>query len=155
MILGMRWSPARIAIVTCLVLAVGVAGRWVYVKVESLGTPSCSWPLRIRGPASGGQEGLVRCYMRALATRDTSLMSTVATNPPKSTITRADFRYSRDARSGMATATFSPNPSDSTDVDLEIRFADGVVEENLGLENEIAFGGPSAWRMTVGSAWGS
>jgi hypothetical protein len=150
----MRRRPARILVAICLVLAVGGAARWAYEKVEP-GTPSCSWAIRIRGQATGDQEDLVRCYLQALATRDTSLMAALATNPPESKITTADFKYSRAARAGMATATFSPNPSDSTDVDLVIRFANGVVENNLGVENEIAWGGPSVWRMTVGSAWDS
>jgi hypothetical protein len=82
-------------------------------------------------------------------------MGALATNPPESKITSADFKYSHEARAGTATAIFSPNPEDSTDVDLVIRFANGVVDDNLGVENEIAWGGPSVWRMTVGSAWDS
>jgi hypothetical protein len=73
--------------------------------------PSCSWPLRVRGPATSEQAGLVRCYLRALATHDRSGMlavadSTRAAMPP--TITRADFAHAADAQAGTATAMFRP-----------------------------------------------
>jgi len=141
-------------VLACLVLAVGGAAGLVYAKIQS-GTPSCSWALQARGVATSSQEGLVRCYLQALATRNRSLMGKIATNPPRSKITRADFRYSRAARAGTATATFSPSPVDSTVVNVTVHFADGVVDRELGLYNEIAFGGPSVWRVSVGSAWDS
>jgi hypothetical protein len=67
--------------------------------------------------------------------------------PPR--ITGADFRYTPDARGGVASAKFTPSPVDSTFVILTIKFADGVVDET-GMLNMIAMGGPSTWRMAVG-----
>ena len=73
--LGMRFQPKRAVIGVCVILALGFAGRWAYAKWESTyGTPSCSWPLRVHGTATSGQEGLVRCYMKALVTRNTPLI---------------------------------------------------------------------------------
>jgi hypothetical protein len=137
----------------CLILALAVAGRWVYAKWESTyGFPSCSSQLEIHGTATSEQEGLVRCYLQALVTRDTPLMKAVAEKTSGSQVTSAVFRYARDARAAVATVTITPNPSDSTDADVEIRFADGVVED-VGLTNEMAFGGPSVWRLDVGTGY--
>jgi hypothetical protein len=142
-------------VAVCVILALGVAGRWGYAKWQSTyGTPSCSWQLRIRGTATSDQEGLVRCYIQALATRDTSLMKAVAEQASGNEVTRGACRYTRDARAGVATATVTPNPSDSTDAELEIRFADAVVDET-GLTNELAFGGPSIWRIDIGTIYDS
>jgi hypothetical protein len=68
-------------------------------------------------------------------------------NPPH--ITGADFRYTPDARAGVASATFTPSPVDTTFVILTIKFADGVVDQ-AGILNMIAMGGPSTWRIAVG-----
>ncbi|HTX85332.1 MAG TPA: hypothetical protein VME44_24365 [Streptosporangiaceae bacterium] len=67
-------------------------------------------------------------------------------------VTSAAFRYARDARAGVATVTVTPNPSDTTDAEVEIRFANGVVEDT-GLTNETAFGGPSVWRIDIGTLY--
>jgi hypothetical protein len=67
-------------------------------------------------------------------------------------ITNADFQYAADARSTPATATFRPNPVDSTDVNVTIAYRDGIVEQ-VGLTNMVAFGGPSVWRIDIGSMW--
>jgi hypothetical protein len=59
------------------------AGHAAWAAFKSRGTPSCSWPLRIRGKPTGAQAGLVRCYLRALADRDTTgLMAVAQSNPP-------------------------------------------------------------------------
>jgi hypothetical protein len=136
----------------CVLAGAGVAwaGHSAWAAFQSRGTPSCSWPLRIRGEATGEQTGLVRCYLRALAGRDTAGLLAVAANIPPVRITGADLAHSADAQSGVATATFTPNPSDSTDVLLGIRYADGA-RAQLGLLNMIAMGGPSAWRLTIGT----
>jgi len=145
--------PKRVAIAVCVILALGLAGRWAYAKWESThGTPSCSWPLRIHGTATSDQEGLVRCYIQALVTRDTPLMKAAAEYSSGNKVTSAAFRYARDARAGVATVTVTPNPSDTTDAEVEIRFANGVVEDT-GLTNETAFGGPSVWRIDIGTLY--
>jgi len=108
--------------------------------------------LRIHGNETGGQDGLVRCYLQALANRDAVAMRAVATSLPATKITSIDFRHSGDARTGTATAIFGQNPSDSTDAWAVIHFADGAVED-LGLINEMSMGGNDVWRITIGSAW--
>jgi len=137
----------------CAVLAVGAAtaGAWAIVAwAESAhGTLSCSWPLRVRGTATSTQVGLARCYVRALANRDHAEMAAVARDLPPAHITTGLFRYSSDARAGLATATFTPNPSDSTYLYLTVRFADGTIE-HTGMLNMVAMGGDSQWRMDIG-----
>lgn len=113
------------------------------------GTPSCSWPLQVRGAATSAEAGLVRCYVRALANRDRAEMAAVARTIPSADITTGLFLYKPHARAGVATATFAPNPNDSTYVDVTIRFADGTVER-AGMLNMIAMGGHSQWRMDIG-----
>lgn len=139
--------------VACAVVAVvaATAGAWAIAGwAESVyGTPSCSWPLPVRGPATSTQAGLARCYVRALANRDHAEMAAVASNIPPARITAGLFLYTPDARAGVATATFTPNPSDSTDVEVTIKFADGTVEDT-GMMNMIAMGGHSQWRMGIG-----
>lgn len=125
-------------------------GHTAWAAFKSRSTPSCSWPLRIRGQPAAAQAGLVRCYLRALAGHDTGGLAAVADNMPPVRITRADLAHSADARSGLATAAFTPNPSDPTNVLLTITYADGA-RDRLGIENLIAMGGPSAWRMTIGT----
>ncbi len=136
----------------CALLVFGLIGGWVYHKAVSIyGTPSCSWPLRVRGTATGQQAGLVRCYLKAVAEHNTGQLTAVARNIPAAHITRSDFRYSQDARGGVATAIFAPNPIDSTYVYVKIRFADGTVDDSEGIINMVSMGGPSVWRMDIGS----
>ena len=148
--------PERRPVVTMAVLAaVAVVGTvWLghtaWAAFKSRSTPSCSWPLRIRGTPTAAQAGLVRCYLRALAERDTGGLAAVAGNMPPVRITQADLAHSADARSGLATATFLPADVDVAYVPLIIRYADGA-SDRLGLENLIAMGGPSVWRMTIGT----
>jgi hypothetical protein len=126
------------------------AGHAAWAAFANRGTPSCSWPLRARGTPTAAQEGLVRCYLRALAGRDKAGLLAVAANIPPVRITGADLAHSADARAGVATATFTPNPSDSTSVVLSIRYADGTSAQ-LGMLNMIAMGGPSGWRLVIGT----
>jgi hypothetical protein len=126
------------------------AGRAVWEAIQTWGTPTCSWPLQVHGTASPAQDGLVRCYLRALAGRDTAGLMAVAADIPPVRITSADLTYSADARAGLATATFTPNQSDTTSAFVIITYADGV-QQNVGLMNMIAMGGPSGWRMTIGT----
>jgi hypothetical protein len=112
-------------------------------------TPSCSWPLQVRGTATSTQTGLVRCYLRALADHNVSELGAVARDIPPAHITGDLFRYSFDARAGLAAATFTPSPVDSTYVLVAIKYANGTIE-NTGMLNMIAMGGPSTWRMDIG-----
>ena len=125
-------------------------GHTAWAAFKNRSTASCSWPLRIRGNPTAAQAGLVRCYLRALAGHDTGGLAAVADNMPPVRITPADFKHSADARSGLATATFLPADVDVAYIPLIIRYADGA-RDRLGIENLIAMGGPSTWRMTVGT----
>lgn len=110
---------------------------------------SCSWRLHIRGRPTAAQVRLVRCYLHALAHRDVAGLRAVAANIPAVRITPADLAHAADARAGLATATFTPNPSDPTDAVLAIT-ADGA-QARLELQNMIAMGGPLAWRLVIGT----
>jgi hypothetical protein len=148
----LRWPT--LMRVACVVLAVGVAGTGLWAAkvwwVSAHGTPSCSWPMRIHGTATGAQPGLVRCYLRAIAEHNATELKSIAQNIPPAHITGSDFRYSADARSGVTTVTFTPNPNDTTFVYLTIRFADGTVDNGAGIINMTAMGGNSVWRMALG-----
>jgi len=74
----------------------------------------------------------------------------IADNIPKVRITEADLKYSADARSGIATAYFSPSSISTSYVGLTINYADGAVE-STGILNMAAMGGSSTWRMAIGS----
>jgi hypothetical protein len=132
------------------VLAVaGVAWGGVSWYESRNATPSCSWPAHLRGSSTGPQDGLVRCYLKALATRDAGEMKAVAANIPPARITSGLFLYSPDARAGVASVTIHPSPVDTTFALVTIKYADGT-EERTGMLNMIAMGGPSTWRMAVG-----
>src|SRR5580658_11002855 len=73
------------------------AGHTAWVAYETWGTPTCSWPVRVRGTSDLAQTGLIRCYLRALARRDTAGLMAVAADIPPVRITRADLNYSADA----------------------------------------------------------
>lgn len=126
------------------------AGHAVWAAFKSRSTPSCSWPLRIRGKPTAAQAGLVRCYLRALAERDTAGLLAVAANSPPVRITQADLTHSADARSGLATVTFLPASLDPTFVPLIITYADGA-RDRPGILNMAATGGPWTWRMLIGT----
>jgi uncharacterized protein (UPF0261 family) len=104
----------------------------------------------VRGTASSAQVGLVGCYLHALADRDTAGLMAVAADIPPVRITSADVTYSADARAGLATAAFTPNPEDTASAFVIITYADGV-RENADLTNMVAMGGPSGWRMDIGA----
>ena len=126
------------------------AGHTAWEAIQTRGTPACSWPLQVRGTASPAQAGVVRCYLRALASRDPAGLMAVAAGIPHVRITSGDLTYSADARAGLAMATFTPNPNDTTSAFVTIIYADGV-QENASMMNMIAMGGPSGWRMNIGT----
>jgi hypothetical protein len=151
---GRRWTVRVVA--GCggaLILAAG--GYLAAAATSSSGptsVPSCSWPLRVRGPGTREQAGLVRCYLRALARHDMNGMLGVAdtthANEPL-TITRADFAHAADARSGTATATFKPDDTDSAYVDVSFTFADGArADVAMELANPAS---AHSWRMEIGT----
>jgi hypothetical protein len=147
----LRRNPAAWAAVIVIAGAGLVwAGHTAWQAIQTWGTPTCSWPLQVRGSASPAQAGLVRCYLRDLASGDTAGLAAVAADIPPVRITSADLRYSADARAGLATAAFTPNPEDTTSAFVTITYADGV-RENASMMNMVAMGGPSGWRMNIGT----
>lgn len=128
----------------------GWGGHAAWEAIQTQGIPTCSWPLQVRGTASPAQAGLVRCYLRALASGNAAGLMAVAADIPPVRITSADLRYSRDARAGLATAAFTPNPDDSTSAFVTITYPAGA-RENVSMMNMIAMGGPSGWRMNIGT----
>jgi hypothetical protein len=133
-------------------VALAWGGRAAWEAYETSGTPACSWPLQVRGPATPAQVGLVRCYLRALADGDTAGLLAVADDIPPVRITRGGLAHSADARTGLATATFRQNPVDSTSAFVNITYADGTREDDLGLINMIAMGGSPGWRLAIGTS---
>jgi hypothetical protein len=135
-----------------LVAAAAVwAGHAAWAAFTGQGTPSCSWPLHVRGKPAPKQVGLMRCYLKALAHRDRAGLLAVADDHPPVRITKADLRHSADALAGQATATFTPNPSDPYNGIVDIAYTDGA-HDRLGIQNMIAYGGSSAWRLGIGTS---
>ena len=145
----------RVAIWAACVTVAGAGAVWAGHRAwaafdSSHSTPSCSWSLRIRGKPTPAQAGLVRCYLRALARHDTAGLLAVAPTTPAVRITGADLTHSADARSGRATVTFLAALVDTYWVPVIITYADGATAR-LGVQNMIEMGGPSVWRMSIGT----
>jgi hypothetical protein len=149
---------ARLLIVAVLAgVALLAAVAW-YVKASGEGlptsVPSCSWPLKVRGPATSEQAGLLRCYLRALAAHDSGGLLAVAdtSGAPIRIITRADFTHAADARAGTATATFTPDQTDIADVTVTISFADqGRQTVDMHIANPSS---AHSWRLDIGTTIG-
>lgn len=148
------WLRRRLAAWAGVAIIAGgastLAGCTTPTAADSGGAPACSWSVRVRGSARPPQARLIRCYLHALAHRDTSGLLAVAARIPPVRITRADLTHAADARAGPAIATFTPNPSDPTSCEVAIAFADGATE-NLGMINMIAMGGAPVWRVDIGT----
>jgi hypothetical protein len=149
-----RWAPALVK-VCAVAVAAGLAwGSYAWATAGNRTTPSCSWPMRIRGTATAEQAGLVRCYLRALSMHDTAGLAAVADYDPPVRITAADLHYGADARAGLATADFAPSYVDSTFVDVTITFADGARDDTSMLDM-IAMGDSDTWRLEIGTGFTS
>jgi hypothetical protein len=150
-------AKARITVIAVVLVLLAAGGYLVWRETSGglpTSVPSCSWPLRVRGPGTEEQAGLVRCYLRALARHDAAGLLAVAdtANTPVK-ITRADFTHSADAAAGTATAVFTPNPNDSADVEVAISFADGAREGvSMDLANPAS---EHSWRLAIGTPVGS
>jgi len=102
----------------------------------------------VRGSATAEQAGLIRCYTRALAHHDLPALRELVDPDPVRKITSAQLAHSADARAGLATATFSPNPSDNAYVTVAISYADGVSETfPVELANPAS---AHSWRIAIG-----
>lgn len=145
-----RYPLAWSAAIVLAAAGLGWAGDAAWGAIQTWGTPTCSWPLKVQGAPNAAQAGLARCYLRDLAQGDTAGLQATAADIPAVRITRADLKYEADARAGLATAVINPSPVDTTDALMSITFADGAHEE-LGMENMVAMGGPNGWRMCIGT----
>jgi hypothetical protein len=143
-----RRNVAVVAIVTCLAVA---AFSWHTVSRFWSGSdtsaPSCSWPAHVQD-ANSAQDGLIRCYLQAVADRSTSELRAVV--PARSTggpigFGSAVFAHAADARSGTADVMVIGNSVDDADATVAIRYADQA-QDNL----EIHLADPasaSSWRF--------
>ena len=152
---GAGWSLAVAASALAVLLVVAGIGGFFWLRDSDGPTsaPSCSWSMRVRGHPEGGQAGLVRCYLRALAGKSTRGLVAVAdsANGPVR-ITKASFAHAADARSGRATATFTPNQIASDVSNVAIAFADGARESiEIDLANPDS---GTSWRLLIGSPVG-
>jgi hypothetical protein len=142
------------ALAAVVVLSLGGYVAWVLIAGGlPTSVPSCSWPLTVRGPATSEQAGLIRCYLRALASHDTGgLLSVADSTSTPVRITSADFRHAADAHAGTATATFVRGENDDAFA-VTIVFADHAREDlAMGLANP---GSVHSWRLGIGTPIGS
>jgi len=143
-----------IALSGLVVLAIGGYLAWGLITGGlPTSVPSCSWPLRVRGPATSEQSGLIRCYLRALASRDSGgLLAVADTANTPIRITSAAFAHASDAGAGTATATVVPNPDDDANVLVTIAFADGA-RQSVSMDLANPESGHS-WRLLIGTPVG-
>ncbi|MFC4242639.1 hypothetical protein ACFOYW_04575 [Gryllotalpicola reticulitermitis] len=146
-----RFAPLIVilSVFAAVLLFVGGVYAWAFIEPGTEGL-SCSYPAKISG-AITGQAGPVRCYLKALAGDSMPQMKTVvrsnygmpdATEQP----TRAAFRFSKDARSGLAHVDIQQTGV-SADALVIIRFTDGKTDVQ-----KISLVDPSsavAWRMST------
>jgi hypothetical protein len=115
------FRPCTLAWSAAIVLAaagLSWAGTVAYGAIQTRGTPTCSWPLKVQGAPNAAQAGLARCYLRDLAQGDTAGLQATAADIPAVRITRADLKYEADApicapRSTMRTSCTSPPGTES------------------------------------------
>jgi hypothetical protein len=120
----------RGSVVTIAVAVLGFAG---YQGVHALRgpdetAPSCSWPARVEN-ANPVQDGLIRCYLRAIAGHSAAGLRTVVPareHGGPNGFEPAVFAHSADARNGEATATVTGNDVDDADATVDINYADGA-----------------------------
>ena len=143
--------PVIIASLTALILVSAVAAAALllshaWVDGRPGAAPSCSWPLRVDGPATTAQTGLIRCYLQALAQHDLGALSGLAN--PAYRVTGAQLAQTADARSGLATARVTMSPVDTGIGTVRIDYADGATC-SLGIEivNPAVAG---SWRLDIG-----
>ena len=108
--------------------------------------PACSWPLRVVGPATAAQSGLIRCYLRAVAGHNLAALQGLVN--PTYRATKAQLAQTADARVGRASATITPSPEDTGIATVRIGYADGAACQ-FGIE--IVNPGPAgSWRIDIG-----
>jgi hypothetical protein len=132
-----------------LVVAAALIAWGAYSWITRDTSPSCSWPVRVKGSGTADEAGVVRCYVRALARHNMVGLYAVADYDPRPHLTAADLKYSADARAGVATAVLVPNSISVSIVNVTITYADGV-QETVVLNNMQDMGDASTWRVDIG-----
>lgn len=139
-------------VLAAVVLVVGGGGfalwRWYVDAGLPTTTPRCAWPLVVRGPATGSQAGLLRCYVRAMARDDLPALRALVDSDPPVRVSKAQLVHAADAKSGVAVATFTANPVSTADATVKVTYRDGAADTfHIGMVNPQA----DAWRIEVGS----
>ena len=108
--------------------------------------PACSWPLRVAGPATAAQSGLIRCYLRAVAGHNLAALQGLVN--PTYRATQAQLARTADARAGRASATITLSPDDTGIATVRIDYADGAARQfGIELVNPQSAG---SWRIDIG-----
>lgn len=147
--LPLRWAAFTGGAVVVATLSYGVFGLFE-VFVTDAASPdsrplSCDWPAHFGGDRpQPGQEGAVRCYLKAVADDRIDEMKAVAADRPDNVPTAASMPHTHDAREGIATVTLTQDTDDSADFQAYVRYADGRVDVR---EFEISIpDAPESWR---------
>ena len=141
-------KTAVAATVVVLGLAVAAFAMRNILRGPDTSAPSCSWPANVQN-ANSVQDGLIRCYLRAIADRSTTELQSVV--PARSNggpigFGPDVFAHAADARSGTATVTVTGDSVDDADATVAIRYADQA-RDNLDIHIANPTSGKS-WRFS-------
>lgn len=130
-----RWrvviTTSVVAVAVVLVAVVGPGAVWrklMYMVNRNAYAPSCSSSANIEH-ADADQDGLIRCYLKAVADHSTSELQAVVPSADYDGPTgfnAADISHTADVRSGTDTVTVVPNEVDSADAEVTIHYANGA-----------------------------
>lgn len=145
---SMLHRAVRLPIATAIVMAGAAVAGCTVLGGDGLpgAAPACSWPLRVAGPATAAQSGLIRCYLRAVAGHNLAALRGLVN--PTYRATEAQLAQTADARAGRASATITPSPEDTGIATVRIDYADGVVFQfAIEIVNPDTAG---SWRIDIG-----
>jgi hypothetical protein len=142
----MRRSLPAVAVV--VVLGVAVASVWHTLRGPDTAAVSCSWSADVQH-ANPVQEGLIRCYLRAIADRSTKELRSVVPargDDGPTGFGSEVFAHAADARSGPASVDVVGNDVDDADATVDIRYADGARESlDIHIANPAS---ANSWRFS-------
>ena len=145
---SMLRRAVRLPIATALVMAGAALAGCTVLGGDGLpgAAPACSWPLRVTGPATAAQSGLIRCYLRAVAGHNLAALQGLVN--PTYRATKAQLAQTADARAGRASATITPSSDDTGIATVRIAYADGAVcQFGIEIVNPDSAG---SWRIDIG-----
>ena len=145
---SMLRRAVRLPIATALVMAGAALAGCTVLGGDGLpgAAPACSWPLRVTGPATAAQSGLIRCYLRAVAGHNLAALQGLVN--PTYRATKAQLAQTADARAGRASATITPSSDDTGIATVRIDYADGAARQfGIELVNPQSAG---SWRIDIG-----